>query len=401
MQAPYTLSCSLENFLLQLYAQCLSRNNTLIMYRLPYESSIKVQCASHLIYRTQPQINLLKRGFILCPFDKTNSKYLSLRPDFSFSLPYQKKTSSLTDLIIERGKKAFTNDLLQAALNENNTLSFNELRPHQANESATAPTTKKQYEQLVKNGLSGIQQKKFSKVVLARTKHLSFTHTKLIISYIRLCELYPNAFVYLISDQQIGTWIGSTPELLLLRNQTTWRTQALAGTKSLPSSGSLYDVHWTKKEREEHNWVAEHIRKALNKQQLDQIISTKPQTVRSGHIAHLSTYFEGPAQSPVGRFWNLLKALHPTPAICGYPMPAALQFIQEQEPINRTYYAGFLGPIEQTNTQLYVNIRCATLINKGICLYAGAGIVQDSNPQAEWLETEAKLQTLTQILQAV
>ena len=83
--------------------------------------------------------------------------------------------------------------------------------------------------------------------------------------------------------------------------------------------------------------------------------------------------------------------MHPTPAICGLPKTQAFDFITEQENYDRSLFTGFLGPINfGTKIALYVNIRCAQILEKNAIVYAGAGIVPASEPMDEWMETEAK-----------
>jgi isochorismate synthase len=91
--------------------------------------------------------------------------------------------------------------------------------------------------------------------------------------------------------------------------------------------------------------------------------------------------------------------LHPTPAICGFPLSKSLEFINEFESFNREYYAGFLGPISKSGDfSLWVNLRCAKIQSSTINFYAGAGIVEGSDPEAEYLETERKMDTLRQLV---
>ena len=95
----------------------------------------------------------------------------------------------------------------------------------------------------------------------------------------------------------------------------------------------------------------------------------------------------------------MLALLHPTSAVCGLPKEPALQFILENEGFDRSYYSGFLGPVNSaTGTHLYVNLRCMELLEKEAILYAGAGITAESNPEKEWQETQHKMQTMRRVL---
>jgi len=91
----------------------------------------------------------------------------------------------------------------------------------------------------------------------------------------------------------------------------------------------------------------------------------------------------------------IIKSIHPTPAVCGFPLQAAKSFIANNEGMDRGFYAGFLGPIYPNGKfSFWVNLRCAKLLNRRITFYAGAGILVDSDPESEFLETERKMDTL-------
>jgi isochorismate synthase len=95
----------------------------------------------------------------------------------------------------------------------------------------------------------------------------------------------------------------------------------------------------------------------------------------------------------------MLKLLHPTSAVCGMPKDAALQFINETEAHERSYFSGFLGPIHKAGkTNLFVNLRCCQFFEGAVAFYAGAGITEDSNPEKEWEETEMKCDVLASVI---
>jgi isochorismate synthase len=96
---------------------------------------------------------------------------------------------------------------------------------------------------------------------------------------------------------------------------------------------------------------------------------------------------------------DLLQALHPTPAVCGLPKQETFRFITAHEHVSRQYYSGFMGPLGIAHsTHLYVSLRCMQIHGNEHHLYAGGGLLKDSVEQQEWLETEAKMQTMKKIL---
>ncbi len=137
--------------------------------------------------------------------------------------------------------------------------------------------------------------------------------------------------------------------------------------------------------------VTDYINDILNKC-CKNISVSGPQEAIAGNVKHLKTSFSAILN---GSLWNLVSALHPTPAICGIPMNEAQQFIKGTERYDRKYYTGFLGPCNMdSKTNLFVNLRCAEVFSDSVNLYIGGGITKDSKPEKEWEETELKSKTL-------
>jgi len=96
----------------------------------------------------------------------------------------------------------------------------------------------------------------------------------------------------------------------------------------------------------------------------------------------------------------MLQLLHPTSAVCGMPLAESLEFLQRHVGYDRQFYSGYLGPVNlQHQTNLYVNLRCMQLFEEDAVLYAGAGVLSDSDPEKEWHETEMKMNTLLKVIQ--
>lgn len=205
------------------------------------------------------------------------------------------------------------------------------------------------------------------------------------------CCRFEFSYVYLFYTPETGFWLGCTPEILLSGGQGAYHTVALAGTQSL-QQGEL-PQQWDDKNRAEQNYVTEYILSQLARKG---ICAEKngPYPVRAGALAHLKTdvHFALAAGEGLG---DLLKLLHPTPAVCGVPKEKAFQFILEHETTPRTYYTGFLGWLDpQGQTDLYVNLRCMQMLPDAFVLYAGGGILSSSQVEDEWQETEKKMGTM-------
>ncbi|MBE9576751.1 isochorismate synthase [Flavobacterium proteolyticum] len=259
-------------------------------------------------------------------------------------------------------------------------------------ESFTSESNQKEaFENLVSKGVSSIQQGEFDKVVLSR-KIVLKEQISIVDTFQNLISTYPTAFRYLFFHPKIGLWMGATPEQLVKINQNQFETVALAGTQ-------LYSeiVIWATKEIEEQQFVTDYIVTKV-KDKVNNLIVSDAKTVKAGNLAHLKSFISGEL-TPDFQANDLIKALHPTPAVCGLPKEKAIDFILKNEGYNRKYYAGFLGEYNKDNqTDLFVNLRCLEVENDVVHIYVGCGITKDSNPEKEFIETENKSMTMRNIL---
>lgn len=248
----------------------------------------------------------------------------------------------------------------------------------------------------VANGVASIRQGAMDKVVLGRNTMLATPQGFCPLQFFNtLCSQYPEAFVSLVSIKGIGTWIGATPERLLKVTPDKLTTVALAGTQ-------LKDqAQWSEKESEEQLWVVRYIEEILNEYQATQVDVAARRKIQNGPLEHLYTEisFKKEGEDNAVLAAHLLPRLHPTPAVCGLPKLKAKQFILANENYRRSYYTGFLGPVNCAHeTNLFVNLRCMQITDTGIVAYAGAGITKDSVPEMELTETENKLNNLKKFL---
>lgn len=252
----------------------------------------------------------------------------------------------------------------------------------------------------------------FKKIVLART---AVDETDENISpeelFLRACALYPRMFVALVSTPKSGTWLVATPETLLEGDGHQWHTMALAGTMKLQGEQLLLDnpprqgrneelkgLTWSTKNMAEQRLVSTYVTETLERFTND-FTEEGPYTVRAGNLVHLRSdfHFTLADNMLVG---ELLAALHPTPAVCGLPKDSTFRFIINNEAMPRRYYSGFMGPLATNGqTHLFVSLRCMEIEQTRYRLYAGGGLLPDSTEENEWLETEAKMETMRQCLQ--
>lgn len=263
-------------------------------------------------------------------------------------------------------------------------------------------STPDSYQRLVRSAIEFIAARQIEKIVVSR-----MTETPLpavfdpVATFHHLCASYPHAFVSLVAIPQVGTWIGASPELLLSIDAHGLSTMALAGTQAAPPDGSLQSVRWSAKETEEQALVSSYVRAFFRDADVTTVRETGPDTVQAGNVVHLQTRFDVslPPQQLRDLATLMLTSLHPTSAVCGMPKDKALAFILANEGYDRSFYSGFLGPVNISGqTRLYVNLRCMQLRESTASLYVGGGITAISDPGAEWTETQLKAETLLRVL---
>ena len=244
----------------------------------------------------------------------------------------------------------------------------------------------------------------FRKIVLARKSTL---HTRLSAEALfqKACRLYPRLFVALVYTEPSGMWLMATPEILLQGNGNSFQTMSLAGTQKAPattipplSTKAVEGLEWPQKDQEEQQYVTDYIEACIRTFSDDYRLQG-PYTMTAAHLCHLRTdiHFRLPCADVLG---DVLEALYPTPAVCGIPKAEARQFILSHEHEPRRYYSGFVGPLSLTGTtHLFVSLRCMNIQAGGLChLYAGGGLLKESEMEREWRETEAKMQTMMELV---
>lgn len=255
-------------------------------------------------------------------------------------------------------------------------------------------TSKQHHICLVDKVVDLIQNKKAEKIVVSRKESLEASNFDVVNSFKKMLINYPKAMVYLWSHPKVGCWMGASPERLIHCKNNKFETMALAGTQIYTGTTN---VVWKEKEKEEQQIVTDYILKKIQGN-ITKVEYTKPTTVRAGNLLHLRTDIYGVLEKQ-DSLKNLLKLLHPTPAVCGLPKTIATDFILKNEGYDRRFYTGYLGELNTTReTNLYVNLRCMEIKNNEISIYVGGGITEGSNSKKEWEETVFKSDVMKKIL---
>jgi salicylate biosynthesis isochorismate synthase len=278
------------------------------------------------------------------------------------------------------------------------------LDPHPAGEAAIRsvrpPGT---YEAAVARATELIRGGELEKIVLARevVVEAAAAHDPAAL-YGALRELFPSCFCFCVGTPE-AAFLGASPELLVRRSGAVAATAALAGS-SRRSADPAVDDHLgeqllrSAKDRHEHEIVSRRIERALRPHSVWVEAAGEPAVVKVANIQHLATPIHAQLSEPRSAL-ELAGILHPTPAVGGEPRDAAISAIPGLERMDRGWYAGPVGWMDTAEDgELCVGLRSALLRDRTAHLYAGGGIVAESDPAAELQETEVKLEALLPLL---
>ncbi|MYY03162.1 MULTISPECIES: isochorismate synthase [unclassified Streptomyces] len=240
----------------------------------------------------------------------------------------------------------------------------------------------------------------FDKVVLARTLELTSSQDLDLPAMLRrLARHDPGGYTFAVPSGPGRTLIGASPELLVARTGGRLTANPLAG--SAPRSSDLAEdvrraaaLLESPKDLHEHAVVVDAVREALAPFCTGLDVPEQPTLARTEAMWHLSTTVTGTLTDPATTSLALASALHPTPAVCGTPTDVARAVIARSEPFERGAYTGMVGWQDADGDgEWVVTIRCAEAEGRSLRLFAGAGVVAASSPEAETAETGAKFRT--------
>jgi len=256
-------------------------------------------------------------------------------------------------------------------------------------------TSRREWRQQVRAAVERIEGGDLRKVVLAQALSTELAAPlSLPDAMARLDRSYPDCHRFLVQPEAGASFFGATPERLVSLSGRTVRTEALAGSTGRGDTpeedewlanellGSEKDIH-------EHELVAEAVRDQLAP--FAGSVRTGQRTVRKlPTVQHLQTPITAELDD-VEHVLSLVEALHPTPAVGGLPPETAWETIKETETFDRGWYAAPVGWFDAAGDGAFaVGIRSALARGDRATLFAGAGIVADSDPDREWDEVQLK-----------
>ena len=247
-----------------------------------------------------------------------------------------------------------------------------------------------EYAESVAQGVELLKQDQAKKIVLSRI--ISFPHQGLTADSIftALNDKFPSAAVFAFTDENEVTWLGASPELLFRKRGEVYQTISLAGTRKTGSEEA-----WGEKELEEQGFVTDFIQRELENLGAEKIVLGDVKSRSAGSVEHLCTEIQFEYS---GDWKNVMKALHPTPAVCGLPRVEAMRLIQQLEKHDREYYTGLIGMERGSSVDVFVILRCMKLSTNTIDVFVGAGITDSSIPELEARETRWKAESLTSVI---
>lgn len=255
---------------------------------------------------------------------------------------------------------------------------------------------------LIKLATQTIAGEDLDKVVLARATDLQFSQSvnaAAVMASSRRLNL--NCYHFFMAFSADTAFLGSSPERLYRRRDTALRTEALAGTvANHPEDHRAWQLgDWLMKDdknQRENMLVVEDICQRLQgcTQTLDVL---PPQVLRLRKVQHLRRCIWTELNQADDML--CLMQLQPTAAVAGIPRELAREFIQQNEPFKREWYAGSAGYLSLRQSEFCVSLRSAKISANVVRLYAGAGIVRGSDPEQEWQEIDNKAAGLRTLLQ--
>lgn len=254
----------------------------------------------------------------------------------------------------------------------------------------------------IERALSEFVRENLGKVVLARRAGFEFGET---LDPLQLAADLkngtPGCFCFYVQPEEGTAFLGASPERLFRRDGRSVLSEAVAGTRPRGTSEADDDdlreeLMGSAKDLSEHAYVVSAIRSTLGDLCEDLDIEEHVSEMKLARGRHLVSKIRGTLRQDVSDV-EVLKKLHPTPAVGGDPKDRALQTIRELETFDRGWYAGPVGWIGADSAEFAVGIRSGLVRGRTLALYSGAGIVSGSVPEEEWAEIEQKIGDFTRI----
>jgi menaquinone-specific isochorismate synthase len=274
---------------------------------------------------------------------------------------------------------------------------------HREDEPSRHDWTKK-----IEDALRLFAADRIQKIVLARRISLEFRsqpNSWQILKHLR--EKSVNSYLFGFQPSTDTIFVGASPELLYHRRGRAVKSEALAGTRprgvaagEIPNGDDKrleQELLRSDKDLREHRFVADSLEASLRTVCRDMTVDNRVSVRKLARLQHLVSSFRGTLRANVSDL-DILKALHPTPAVGGYPEDAALREITRLESFDRGLFAGPIGWVGGDEAEFAVAIRSGLVSHNRLVLYSGAGIVEGSTPDDEWQEIDTKIDSFLSMM---
>ena len=242
-----------------------------------------------------------------------------------------------------------------------------------------------------------IKQGTLEKVVLSRAKKLELVDAPDIGSVLKgLSEIDEASYLFaLVHPSSRSAFIGRSPESLLTWDRSSYYVDAIAGTRRRSENlsddfGEASDLRTSEKDLIEHRHVTRFVESCLQEFGTHTQKIENENLLRLANVQHIRSRYRA-VRNPKKLASDLLQAIHPTPAVGGFPRERACEYIRSHEPFKRGLFAGAIGWLSPDSGDIAIGIRSALLHNSQITIFAGSGIVEESDAKKEWQETELKM----------
>ena len=257
----------------------------------------------------------------------------------------------------------------------------------------------------IKKAVALFDNSSLKKIVLARKSVFSFNNSICALTLLsKIRKTNNNLYFFCFQFKPDKIFWGATPELLYSRNNNSFKSEAMAGTRErgLTKKGDEQlesELFSSKKEIREHAYVSDGVKERLNKlcSKFNRI-ENKKKILKMEKLQHYYSAFQGTLKPDIEEA-EALSIMHPTPAVCGSPTSLAYKNISSMEPFDRGWYSGPVGWIGMDSSKFAVAIRSGLIEKNKLSLYSGAGIVKGSEPESEWNEIETKISPVLKVIE--
>ncbi len=257
------------------------------------------------------------------------------------------------------------------------------------------------WKDMVNNALAEIRNDSIEKVVLSRMAEFDVNGELTIEQIDKIAAQYADCVTFYHGNGD-SAFFGITPERLLKIKDGIIETESLAGSIKRSASRREDDILAGQllnsgKNLYEQKLVTDYITGILNEYCENINFNGTPNLKKLENIQHLKTNFSAVLKKDKF-FFSLVNSLHPTPAVCGLPKDAAYNFILNNEGYERGLYSGITGWFNENGEgDFAVAIRSALKNGRKLYVFGGCGIVEGSDPDAEYEETEIKMKPIFSI----